>query len=87
MENEQDKLLKKARFIRDAGCRSLNIMIYRPMGINPKPEEIISENLPSYIKFKRKMEEELPGFCNWPAAIQTENVKKKMSSIMATYSN
>ena len=51
------------------------------MGINPKPEEIISDNLPAYIKFKRRMEEILPGFCLWPAANQTEKVKKRCPQV------
>ena len=77
VENEQEKFLEKARFIHDAGCRSLNVMIYRPMGINPLPEEIITETLPAYIELKRKMDKTLPNFCSWPTAIQTGKIKKR----------
>ncbi len=77
VENEQEKLLEKARFIHDAGCLSLNVMIYRPMGINPQPDEIISDTLPAYIEFQQKMNKLLPGFCLWPTAIQTGKIKKR----------
>ena len=81
VENNQDKLLEKARFIHDAGCLNLNVMIYRPMGINPKPEEIITDTLPAYIEFQQKMNESLPGFCQWPAAIQTGKLKKRCPQV------
>ena len=81
VENNQDKLLEKARFMHDAGCLSLNVMIYRPMGINPKPEEIITDTLPAYIEFQQKMNEALPGFCQWPAAIQTGKLKKRCPQV------
>ena len=77
VENEQDKLLEKARFIHDAGCLSLRVWIYRPMGIEPKAEETIDNTLPAYIEFQRRMEESLPGFCVWPTTVQAKNVKKR----------
>lgn len=76
VEKEPDKLLDIVRFIRDAGCRSLRFWMYRPMGLNPKQEEIISDTLPAYIEFHRRIEEILPDFCLWPAVIQTKNIKK-----------
>ncbi|MBI4650515.1 radical SAM protein [Candidatus Desantisbacteria bacterium] len=76
VEKEQEELIKIARFIHDAGCRSLRFWLYRPMGIDPQPKEIISDNLPSYIEFRRRMEEVLPNFCLWPVTIQTGKVKK-----------
>ncbi len=76
VEKEQDKLLQIARFVHDAGCRSLRVWIYRPLGVtNPQPEEIY-DTLPAYIEFKRKMEEILPGFCLWSPPLQTGKVKK-----------
>lgn len=81
VENRQGKILKKATFMRDAGCRSFNVMIYRPQGLNPNPNETISDTLPSYIEFIKKMEDNLPGFCNWPAAIQIGKVKKRCPQI------
>ena len=76
VEKEQDKLLGSACFIRDAGCLSLRFWIYRPMGINPMPEEIINDNFPAYNKFRQRVDKALPGFCLWPAAIQKGKVKK-----------
>ena len=76
VERDQDELLRTARFIRDAGCRSLRFWIYRPVGVDPKPEEVINDSLPAYIEFRRRTEEALPGFCLWPAAIRTEGFRK-----------
>ena len=76
IENHPEKLLDTARFVSEAGCRSLRFWIYRPMGINPRPEEIISDTHPAYIEFRRKIDEALPGFCLWPSAVQTGKVKK-----------
>lgn len=76
VERQQDKLLETARFIRDAGCRGLRFFMYRPMGLDPQPEEIINDTLPAYIEFHRRMDKALPGFCLWPAAIQKRGVKK-----------
>jgi organic radical activating enzyme len=80
-KDEQDKLLEKTRFIHDAGSLDLLFMIYRPMGINPNPKEIIIETLPAYIEFKSRMEKELPGFCQWSLANQTEKVKKRCPQV------
>lgn len=77
VEKEQDKLIETACFIRDTGCISLRFWIYRPMGLDPKPEEIIPDNLPAYIKFRQRIDKALPGFCLWPAAMQTRKVKKR----------
>jgi pyruvate-formate lyase-activating enzyme len=76
VEGNQDELLRAARFSRDAGCRSLRFWIYRPMGLQPTPEEIIDDALPSYLEFRRRMDDALPGFCLWPAAVQKGTFKK-----------
>jgi hypothetical protein len=77
VERQQDKLLELARFVRDAGSLSLRLLIYQPRGINPKPEEIITDDNPAYLEFRSKIEERLPGFCLWPATLQTGLVKKQ----------
>lgn len=76
VENHPEKLLDMARFVYEAGCRSLRFWIYRPMGIDPRPEEVISDSSPAYIEFRRKVDEALPGFCFWPSAVQTGKIKK-----------
>jgi len=81
VEREQDKLLETARFIHDAGCRSISFWIYRPMGTNPQPDEIIKDNNLAYIEFRRRMEELLPGFCLWPATVKTEGARKRCSQL------
>lgn len=76
VEKQQDKLLDAVRFVHDAGCLSLRFWMYRPMGLNPKPEEVISGVHPAYVDFRRKVNNMLPGFCIWPAVVRTESVRK-----------
>ena len=76
VENHPEKLVETARFVHDAGCRILRFWIYRPMGVDPRPEEIINDSSPAYIEFCRKVDKALPSFCLWPSAAQTGKVKK-----------
>ncbi|MGA7743392.1 MAG: radical SAM protein [Polyangia bacterium] len=76
VEGDQDELLRTARFIRDVGCRSLRFWIYRPVGVDPKPDEVIDDALPAYVEFRRRMEDALPGFCLWPVAIPKGGFRK-----------
>jgi Molybdenum cofactor biosynthesis enzyme len=76
VEKAPDELVRTARFLRDAGCRSLRFWIYRPMGVDPKPEEIINDALPAYGELRRRMDEALPGFCLWPAPLRTTRFEK-----------
>ena len=76
VEREQNELLEAARFVRETGCRSLRFWLYRPIGVDPKPQEIIDDALPAYREFRRRMEEALPGFCLWPATILTGGFEK-----------
>jgi hypothetical protein len=70
LANNPNELLERARAAQGAGCRSLRFYVYRPMGVAPNPEEIIGEDLPAYVEFRRRVEAALPGFCLWPAAIR-----------------
>lgn len=76
VENNQQKLVETVRFVYNAGCRSLRFWIYRPMGANPLPEEIISDDFPAFIEFRRRVNEMFPNFCLWPTTVKTEKVKK-----------
>jgi hypothetical protein len=76
IERAPEGILETARFARAAGCRSLRFWLYRPIGVDPKPEEIIDDALPAYLEFRRRMEEALPGFCLWPAAIRKGGFEK-----------
>jgi pyruvate-formate lyase-activating enzyme len=76
VEKDQDELLRAARFVRAAGCRSLRFWIYRPMGLDPRPDEIIDDALPAYLEFRRRIDDALPGYCLWPAAIQKGTFRK-----------
>jgi MoaA/NifB/PqqE/SkfB family radical SAM enzyme len=70
LESHQDEILERARAVHGAGSLSLRFYIYRPMGAAPNPEEIIDEDLPAYVEFRKRVEAALPGFCLWPAAIR-----------------
>jgi uncharacterized Fe-S cluster-containing radical SAM superfamily protein len=76
VEQAPEGLLESARLIHDTGCRSLRLWIYRPMGVDPDPEEIITDTNPAYREFRRRMEEALPGFCVWPAVVRTSGARK-----------
>ncbi len=76
VEKQPEKILKIARFIRESGCRSLRFFMYRPMGFNPKPDEILLESHPSYREFRSRAEEALPGFCFFPPLVRKEGVRK-----------
>ena len=76
VERDQDEIIRTARFVRESGCRSLRFWIYRPMGVDPRPEEIIDDAVAAFIEFRRRMEEALPGFCLWPTPVRTKGFKK-----------
>jgi uncharacterized Fe-S cluster-containing radical SAM superfamily protein len=77
LEKQPDKLLDTVRFIHDAGCRSIRFWIYRAVGLNPQPEEVISDTNSAYIDFRRRTEDAFAGFCLWPAVVQSQSVKKR----------
>ncbi len=69
VENHQDELRSTALFLRDVGCRSLRFWMYRAVGSDPKPQELIYDTLPAYHELQRQIDEAVPGFCLWPAAL------------------
>jgi MoaA/NifB/PqqE/SkfB family radical SAM enzyme len=76
LENHQEEILERARAVQSAGCRSLRFYVYRPMGAAPNPEEIIDEDLSTFVEFRKRVEAALPGFCLWPAAIRKQVEKR-----------
>jgi MoaA/NifB/PqqE/SkfB family radical SAM enzyme len=76
VEQQPDKIIEIARFVRDAGCLSLRFFMYRPMGDNPQPEEILVDTDPAYLEFRRRMDDVLPNFCIWPPTVKKEAMKK-----------
>jgi pyruvate-formate lyase-activating enzyme len=77
VENRLENILDTVRFAYNTGCRSLRFWIYRPIGVNPNPNEIINDTNPAYIALRKRVEESLPGFCLWPSEIQTGKVVKR----------
>jgi uncharacterized Fe-S cluster-containing radical SAM superfamily protein len=81
LESEPDALLRTAQFLRTAGCRSLRFWMYRPLGVDPRAHEVIDDALPAYLEFRRRIDEALPGFCLWPAAIQKPPFRKRCPQV------
>ena len=81
IEQGGEGLLETARWVRDAGCRSLRFYVYRPIGVDPKPEQIIDDALPAYVEFRRRVDEALPGFCLWPVVVQKGAVDKRCAQL------
>lgn len=81
VESGQQRLLETVRFVHDAGCRGLRFWIYRPMGDNPRPEEIISDSLPAYVELRRLVDEAFPGFCFWPTVVKIGKVAKRCTQL------
>lgn len=77
VEGCPEKFIEVARMVHAAGCLSLRIFMYRPVGADPQPEEIITDTNPAYLELRRRMEEALPGFCIWPAAVRSGVVEKR----------
>lgn len=63
-------LLELARQVREAGCLSLRFWMYRPMGADPRADEVIRDDSPAYLDFRRRVEAALPRFCLWPAVVK-----------------
>lgn len=77
LERAGNTLRETARWVRDAGCRSLRFYVYRPIGVHPKPAEIIDDALPAYVAFREDVEQAVPGFCLWPAAAPRGRLEKR----------
>ena len=76
LENQPEALLEIVRFAEDAGCLSIRFFAYRPMGDDPRPNEVIHDMLPAYQELRKRLDEASPGFCMWPAAV-TKNQEKR----------
>ncbi len=76
VEHDPDSLLETVRFARDAGCLSIRFFMYRPMGDDPRPDEVIDDAFPAYLEFRRRVDGALPGFCVWPAAVTHSKEKR-----------
>lgn len=81
LESAPDELLRTACLLCAAGCRSLRFWMYRPLGADPRAHEIIDDALPAYLEFRRRMDDALPGFCLWPAAIQKAPFHKRCPQV------
>lgn len=65
-----EKIIEIVRFAYKSKCKSLRFFMYRPMGLDPNLEEIISENDPAYLNLKSKIDSEFEGFVSWPAVFK-----------------
>jgi len=76
VDQAPDRIVQTARFLKDVGCLDLRFWIYRPIGEHPDPGEILFEDDPALLAFRRRMEEAVPGFCFWPAPAKKGPVRK-----------
>ncbi|MGO9773024.1 MAG: radical SAM protein [Roseiarcus sp.] len=76
VENAPDMLIERVRFLRDSGCLDVRFWMYRPIGEGASADEILFEDDACFQSFKARMDEELPGFCFWPAIAKKGPVKK-----------
>lgn len=67
VESGGGEILRLARFVREAGCLSLRFWMYRPMGADPRADEVIRDDSAAYRDFRDRVDRALPGFCLWPA--------------------
>lgn len=77
MENEPEKIEEMARFLHRAGSLSLRFWIYRPMGANISPDEIVADTDPVYLELKRRLDGVLPGFTIWPKGVVAMGGEKR----------
>jgi organic radical activating enzyme len=78
MLNEPDKLFEYIKFIKDSGCLSLRIFIYRPQGKTPMPHEVIFETNKKYINFMNTINSLYPNFAFWPEPVKQKNKVLKL---------
>jgi hypothetical protein len=76
LETQAEYWMGYIRLVREAGCRSLRFWIYRPMGLNPDDKEIVMDDDPAYLEFRRTVEEKYPGLCLWPEPVRAGPVRK-----------
>jgi organic radical activating enzyme len=81
VENNPHKIFETVKFAQDTRCRSLRFWMYRPMGLNPDQNEIITDINPAYRDLKRKIEETAPGFCLWPNPVKSGTLEKACSQL------
>jgi len=78
IKNDQDEIIKIAKFVHDAGCSSLRFYIYRPMDFNPKMDDVVYEDNFDYKQLKIKLNELFPGFILWPKTFDRNKIKEQI---------
>jgi len=76
VERTPESIVETARFLRRTGCLGLRFWIYRPIGENPDPGEILSEDDPALLALRAQADEAVPGFCFWPVPLKQGPVPK-----------
>ena len=74
--SEFEKFLKKVKFLKEAGCLSLDVMIYRPQGSNPDISQIIYEDSEEFYKFKKIINDTYPNFVTWAKGVDKKYNKR-----------
>jgi pyruvate-formate lyase-activating enzyme len=66
LEARLEQLVSTARFVHEAGCGSLRIFVYRPMGRDPQQKDLIPYDDPAWLELRRRVDDVVPNFCLWP---------------------
>jgi len=77
LESRLEHFVDLARFVHEAGCRSLRFFLYRPIGRDPQAKDVISHQDPAYVELRRRIDSVVPGFCFWPAPPEPGPVRKR----------
>lgn len=81
VERDPERLLETVRFAKEQGCLSMRFWMYRPMGLDPRSDEVLQDSNPAYLEFRRRVDEAFPNFCLWPAVVQAGRVCKSCSQL------
>jgi hypothetical protein len=73
---DPQKIEDVVRLAQTSGCKSLRFFLYRSLGANARPDEVILDD-PAYKELYHRIEKAFPKFCIWPAALKTDNVRKR----------
>lgn len=74
LEKKYTDVLEMIRFAYKTKVRDIRFFIYRPMGEQTKPEEIITNTDQIYNTFRKQVEREMPKFALWPTLVQDSNI-------------
>ena len=77
LENNPEEIFDIVSFAQNAHCKSMRFWMYRPMGVNANPGEVVTDDLPAYQSFRSDATSRFKGFIFWPQSISMTNRRKR----------